>query len=883
MARYTGTRNDDDLAGTEGNDHFALKGGGNDTVNGGKGNDTIDLQSYTYYEDPPNPTNATIIFNLGDGQDTIHNWWAGPDTGTIVFGEGITQDMISFEIDNGEVVLKVGDNGDQITFTNLLFYDDYFRTLGLQFADGTSITDMTDINPFLHIGTEGDDAITGTDGADYILGHGGNDTVYAGLGNDTINLGEGSSTVYAGDGDKKIRTIGDAIIHVGDGYHEIMVAGGGEIYAGDGGGYISLSAGGYVEAGDGGYQIDVSSGNNSTIISGSGDDYVSLHSVENSIIDTGAGNDYIYMYENNVNNISINAGAGDDYISIRGGPPSRSSSSEVSENGTFSSTIIGGTGNDTIDVSGVGTSSPDSDAELDFHFNLGDGQDTIIDGRSSFQGNIIFGEGITADMINVEYLFDEEINDYTLVIKVGDNGDQITFSQYLSLWGDSNSSYSLHFQDGTVISDVAELIPSPVIYGTEGDDVIYGTGVNDTVIAGAGNDYIVNWKGNNYIDAGEGDDTIESGSGTIIGGKGNDVITIDNSSSPNQAFNYVFQFGLGDGQDIINNYGQSPSDKTIVFGEGITADMVDIQYNFDYETGSYDVVIKVGDEGDQITLFEYLAPWNNGDNNAYALHFEDGTVIADIRDLIQPLEIMGTAGDDYIEGSSLNDIVFAGAGNDTIFERNGSNYIDAGEGDDNIISGSGTIIGGLGNDSISLEMDTYNNPNATLDFVVQYNLGDGQDTISYNAYNYDNQTGRNTAVEGDKIIRFGEDITSDMVTITNDGTNVILLIGDQGDQIVLEYYLSSLDYNDPVQYRFEFADGTVWQTEGVLSQDPVIVIPPVDSLANSAASSLADASINNQTDNLVNALASFAPASAANSLFDDKPLDINTALLAVSA
>lgn len=877
MARYTGTRGDDSITGTDNNDTISLNGGGNDTVNAGKGNDYIDLQSYTYYEDPPNPTNATIIFNIGDGQDTISNWWAGPDTGTIVFGEGITQDMLSFEIINGEMVLKIGDNGDQITFSNLLYYDDYFRTLGLQFADGTSITDMTDINPFLHIGTAGDDVIIGSDEADYILGHGGNDTVYAGEGNDTIYLKEGEHVIYGGDGDKNINTLGNASVHVGNGNNYIAVGGVAEIYAGSGDDYIS-AAGGYINAGDGNNDIYITG--DSTIIAGSGNDNVTLHNTENSIVDTGAGDDYIYMYENNVNNISINGGEGNDQITIYGGPPSRSLSSDAFAGREFSATIVGGKGDDTIDVSRVGSYN---DAEIDIHFNLGDGQDTILDRESSFQGNIIFGEGITSDMVNVEYLFDEETNDYTLIIKVGDNGDQITLPEYLSQWGGSGSNYSLYFQDGTVISDIKGSIPSPVIYGTDEDDVIYGTALNDTIYARAGNDYIMDNVGVNYIDAGDGDDTIESDRGTVIGGKGNDVIAFNDGQPSRQPSNFEFQYNLGDGQDTIHNYTQNASEKTIVFGEGIIADMINIQYNFDYQSGNYDVVIKVGDDGDQITLSEYLSPWRDGNNEGYALHFADGTVIEDIRDFIQPIEIVGTADDDYIEGSSLNDIVYAGTGNDYIFERYGANYIDAGEGDDTIISGSGTILGGQGNDSISLEMDTYNNSNQTFDFVVQYNLGDGQDSIGYYGYSYDDQTGHGSVIEGDKIIQFGEGITSDMVTITTEGDNVVLLIGDQGDKIVLEYYLSDLEYRDPVQYRFEFADGTVWQTDGVLSQDPVIVIPPVDSLANSAASSLADASINNQTDNLVNALASFAPASAANSLFDDKPLDINTALLAVGA
>ena len=68
----------------------------------------------------------------------------------------------------------------------------------------------------------------------------------------------------------------------------------------------------------------------------------------------------------------------------------------------------------------------------------------------------------------------------------------------------------------------------------------------------------------------------------------------------------------------------------------------------------------------------------------------------------QPATLVGTAGNDDLEGTSERDIVVARAGDDTVFGRGGNDLICLGSGDDTGIGGSGDdkIFGGGGDDWI---------------------------------------------------------------------------------------------------------------------------------------------------------------------------------------
>lgn len=128
-------------------------------------------------------------------------------------------------------------------------------------------------------------------------------------------------------------------------------------------------------------------------------------------------------------------------------------------------TIIGGTGNDQINITGDEFYTPLTPNQI----YAGDGNDTV----NGAGGNLYVYGGKGKDLIN-----------------------------------------------GSQVNGVNNL------YGNEGNDTINGGNSNDNIFGGTGNDIINGREGNDYIADESGNDKIVGGSGddTIYGGSGNDTI-----------------------------------------------------------------------------------------------------------------------------------------------------------------------------------------------------------------------------------------------------------------------------------------------------------------------------------------------------------------------
>lgn len=214
------------------------------------------------------------------------------------------------------------------------------------------------------------------------------------------------------------------------------------------------------------------------------------------------------------------------------------------------------------------------------------------------------------------------------------------------------------------------------INGGAGADTLLSVGVYDvTIIGGSGDDSIGNSSDNVSISGGADNDTVENygSNSTIDSGEGNDSIenSADNSS-----------IDLGEGDDILWNNGDS-----------ITINSA---------SGNNDIY-NLGDSASIITGNGDDTLWNGGDNYA---------------------TINTGAGYDSVFNSCANTSIELGVGNDFLHNRGDNSRIDLGDGDDTVrIDASDlTITGGGGNDRITLESDAKNN-------LIQYNVGDGDDTI----------------------------------------------------------------------------------------------------------------------------------------------------------
>lgn len=109
------------------------------------------------------------------------------------------------------------------------------------------------------------------------------------------------------------------------------------------------------------------------------------------------------------------------------------------------------------------------------------------------------------------------------------------------------------------------------------------------------------------------------------------------------------------------------------------------KFSYEFTTaGTYLLSVGIADVGDTI--------------------FDSGLLIDNLK-IFDPLNIVGTPGNDVLVGSDKNDTISGLGGDDEIIAKAGNDLIDGGSGADQIIAGSGndSIIGGSGVDQISGE------------------------------------------------------------------------------------------------------------------------------------------------------------------------------------
>ena len=286
----------------------------------------------------------------------------------------------------------------------------------------------------------------------------------------------------------------------------------------------------------------------------------------------GAGNDYLLTERGGgVQAVLLDGGDGDDYIAVNG--------ISATAGGQISATILGGAGQDSVNIFGGAVSAM---------VDLGDGNDRLTLNAVNAGVDVTLGAG--SDTVQLDMNGTDSPN--VLVIEdfqPGDAGDAIVITQLTGLlkgWDQSNpfaDGYMRLAQEGpdTVLqydpdggaNSFHDLIrfknlqgqsltahnlfgyapdgappPGQVIYGgtLNGDsyrqgtigadtilgnwlnDQLYGGAGNDSISGGIGNDLIYGEAGNDTLLGGVGDDTIYGGGHDIVlGGDGNDVLETD--------------------------------------------------------------------------------------------------------------------------------------------------------------------------------------------------------------------------------------------------------------------------------------------------------------------------------------------------------------------
>ena len=466
----SGTSINDYIVGNDNNNTINGQSG-DDMLAGEKGNDTL----YGSYG------NDTYVFNLGDGNDTIHDYensYSSGKSDRIVFGSFINPESVELERKGKNLEIRYGEN-DVVTVIDM--YDSIYDTIEfIVFSDGTewdiykigveahnilgtpesdSITGYDslcgyDCNEVIKAGESGD-VVHGDDGNDTIYGEGGNDTLHGEDGNDILVGGLGNDTIYGSYGDDTyVFNLGDGTDTIHDYENSYSTGRADRIVFGEG---ISPKT------------IELERKNKNLEIRYGENDVITVEGMYNNIynaieyIEFTDGTEWdIYKIGEEAHNLSGTSESDNitGYSSVSG-----YNNNEVIKAGESNDTIRGAEGNDTL-YGEAGNDTLYGDSENDtliggigndilygnygddtYVFNIGDGNDVIHEYENSYTSGradrIVFGEGINQNSIELER------KGNNLEIRYGEN-DVITIeSMYKSVY--YRVEY-IEFSDGTSVN-----------------------------------------------------------------------------------------------------------------------------------------------------------------------------------------------------------------------------------------------------------------------------------------------------------------------------------------------------------------------------------------------------------------------------------------------
>ncbi|QLI81184.1 hypothetical protein HZU75_06370 [Chitinibacter fontanus] len=689
----------------------------------------------------------------------------------------------------------------------------------------------------------GDDFIYDDVGNDAILGEAGNDVIYSGADNDFVDGGEGNDVIYAG--------LGNDMVFGNTGNDQIYAEGGNDlVFAGEGDDFVSGGWGNDVLDGREGDDILFGEAGNDALLGGVGDDQLAggddkdwLYGQDGNDqldggegadeMDGGLGND-IYIVDNVGDVVIESANAGDDTV--------RTNLSYTLGENVENLTLLG---KDNLTATGNA---------LDNRLVGNDG-DNILNGLLGAD-RMYGGKG------NDLYYVDNS-ND-TVTEFTNEGTDSVIASATFTL---TSNIENLTLVEGGNISGTGNTSAN-LLVGNSGANTLDGRAGDDTLRGGAGNDVLIGGLGNDVFlfDQGDGHDTVsdtqENGSGGINTLRFGSGITLSSLSFEYAPNSLLIHYGVA-GDTIQMNYDPYSAEQTlptakVEFADGTVRNLAELinrppklvnplaDVSF-VSPGPIDVSVPNGtfidpDAGDVLTLSATLADgsalptWlkfdatkgqfhadidpeilGNWDINVratdrYGLHADD------VFKLVMPLHpgitkngdwrdetLIGTNGNDVIQGMGGKDRIIAGAGNDTLTGDWGDDFINGGTGNDYIDGrgGNNTLLGGAGNDIIRAQFgaDIIDGGDGDDDIYASgggndIRGGKGNDIIvadwEGDTYHYARGDGR------DQILDWGgndnlnmEGIKSDELWFKRTGNNLeIDVIGGDGQVVIKDWYIS---------------------------------------------------------------------------------------------
>jgi Ca2+-binding RTX toxin-like protein len=728
---------DNKLDGAAGND--TLFGfGGKDTLIGGIGNDSLFGGE------------QADLLQGGTGDDSLSG-----DGGDDTMQGGAGNDKYTLDVATDTVTEAAGQGTDTVS----VFFSVDLSTAAFANIENASLASLGDLNL---TGNGVANVLVGHFGANQLSGLGGNDSLFGSLGIDTLDGGAGNDTLDGGDGaDSMVGGLGNDIFEYTTGDTITEAAGQGtDLVRGQFD--IDMTAMANVENGTvtGGDQLDIKGNGLNNILTGNtagndldgaaGNDTINGGEGKDTI-DGGSGNDKMaggkgddeYTVDSNADLVVENAGEGEEWVF-------------ASVSYTLTANVENLSISTNADVSGTGNA-------LDNEIEGANGKNTL-DGAAG--NDTLFGGGGNYSLLggtgNDD--LDGESGDDTMKGGLGDDdyvvdvaGDVVTelAGQGFDVITTTLTSYDLTTKGANVEGLFYKGSGNTTLTGNILDNIVQGGSGNDTVDGKDGNDSLKGGAGNDTLTGGDGNDTLDGQDGTneLRGGKGNDtymlllstfvtnnviedagegidtVQTDQNLGGLVDEVENLTLLGTGDligiGNDhanvITGNSGNNilsggTLNDTLIGGGGGDAYFVE-------DTG--DVIVELGGGGDDhvtsaaasYTLsanvesleFDATVVGATGTGNA-----QDNTIIGTTgndllnggggKDTINGLEgndtINGGTEADVIDGGDNNDVLDGGEGSDNINGGNGDDKITGGAGNDELVGGAGTdtLIGGAGND-----------------------------------------------------------------------------------------------------------------------------------------------------------------------------------------
>lgn len=555
-----------------------------------------------------------------------------------------------------------------VTFTDALLYADYVKVNAGALTGTLNIVDTSATSSSI-IGGTGNDQITLTSAYTTIVAGSGSDNVsITGAQTSDVNVGGGNNVVTIAGTTAYVTVVG------GSGTDNVTVTGGTDVR-------VNLDSGASNSA--------TITSNYTSVSSGSGNDTVVITGANTSpdaYVDVGGGTNNVTVGSGtDVTRATVSAGSGTDGITVT---TDESTSSWASVNGgdgtnavtvlSHVSTVLGGTGADTVVV--TGTSSTNDTALVSVGGGTNDVTVSLVEGVTVSSGSnndtIDFGTAVKNASIT-----SGEGND---VITGGNstNADNI----YIDAAGGTNS-----------VAVTGKVTSNVTVIGGSGADTITGSGGNVNVDAGSGANVVTITVGANLsgtVVSGTGTDTINASGGgtglTIDAGTNNDSVTVNLTGSGSSV-----SVNAGDGNDTISATLAATGNGTVLGGAGNdTISLSEGSYTVDSGSGTNTITLDSLTNASRITL----GGTDTLDASALTTVALNATVTAGTASILS-----GSAGDTIVVSGGVATIN-SGSGDDrvTVSSASGSS-ISAGAGSDTIIGGSGadTIVGGGDADDIT--------------------------------------------------------------------------------------------------------------------------------------------------------------------------------------